>query len=286
MDKNMILAIAVVGIVCLAGGYLIGSSTSDKEDLTVILAEGSTTVAPLMNKFAETYEDYENVRIEVVANGSQNGVDAANNGNADIGMSSRNMGHSSHAGLYETKIATDTVVLIVGSNAGITSLTKHQVIDIYNGVITNWSQIGGKNATIVVVDRDQGSGTRTYFEESFASTTSPAKALNETRSWTSMAATGAVISYVENNPNAIAYVSLGSLTTSAEKNMVLSLNMDNTEGHGTAISPITDLPTYPLKRDLVLLTRSMPTGQVAVFIGWMLSPEGQKIAEEVGFLPL
>ncbi|MCL1810872.1 MAG: phosphate ABC transporter substrate-binding protein [Methanomassiliicoccaceae archaeon] len=286
MDKKMILAIAVVGIVCLAGGYMIGSSTSDKEGAATIFAEGSTTVAPLMNKYAEIYEGYENVRIEVIANGSQNGVDAANSGNADIGMSSRNKGHSSHAGLTETKIATDTVVLIVGSNAGITSLTKHQIIDIYNGTITNWNQVGGNNATIVVVDRDQGSGTRSYFEESFASTTTPAKTLNSTRSWTSMAATGAVISYVESNPNAIAYVSLGSLTTNAEKNMALSLNMNNVEGSGTAVSPISDLSNYPLKRDLVLLTKGTPTGKIAMFIGWMLSPEGQKIAEEVGFLPL
>ena len=283
----MIIAVAITAAVCLTAGFFLFSG-DDNTETTVLKLEGSTTLSPLMEKYAEIYEGYANVRVEIVSNGSQNGVDAANSGIADIGMSSRNVGHASHSGLVQTKIGTDTVVIIVGSGAGVTTLTKENVIDIYNGTVTNWNQVGGNNLTIVPVDRDQGSGTRTYFEESFANLGSGVKPLNLSRSHASIAATGGVIEYVSSHPGAVAYVSLGSLTTTAEKNMAVALNMANDAGTGggTAYSPITQLSSYTLKRDLVLLTKGDPTGQVAMFIGWILSAEGQDILKKSGFLPL
>ena len=279
---KMIIAVALTAVMCTGGTYMLTSGSGS--DTTVLRLEGSTTVAPLMEKYAEIYEGYTNVRIEITPNGSQNGVDAANSGIANIGLSSRNAGHASHAGLTEIRIGVDTVVLIVGSGAGVTALTKTQVIGIYNGTITNWNQVGGENRLIVPVDRYEGSGTRSYFEESFAS--DGTSTLNINRNHASPAGgTGAVIGFVSSNPGAIAYVSLGSLVTDAEKGMAVALDMTNA-GTGTAFSPITQLDSYTLKRDLVLLVKGEPTGPVSVFISWILGTEGQKILEEAGYLPL
>ena len=272
-STKLVMAVIVTAVVCIAGTYVLTSGSNGGSDATIIKCEGSTTLSPLMEKYAEIYEGYANVRIEIVSNGSQNGVDAANNGIADIGMSSRNVGHASHAGLLETKVGIDTVVLVVGSGTGVTSLTKAEVEGIYNGTITNWNMVGGNTLAISPLDRQSGSGTRTYFEESF-------NGVSATRSWPDLDQTGTVIGYVQSNPGAIGYVSLGSLTT-AQQSMALALDM----GSGS-VSPIGDLPNYTLKRDLVLLTKDVPTGQVAMFIGWILGPEGQKILTDEGYLPL
>jgi phosphate transport system substrate-binding protein len=263
----MIIAIALTAVVCIGGTYMLTSSSSDT---TTLKLEGSTTLSPLMEYYAEEFEKTTGVRVEITSNGSSFGISSVKDpARAHIGLSSSGYGNANHAGLKETPIGWDSVVIIAGSNAP-SQLTRAQVEGIYKGTYTTWNQVGGTStATIVPLERDDGSGTRDYFEGRFTVAGKPLHSIVGTSQ--------AVIETVETNPNAIAYVSFGSVGDANVK--VLALDYEN---NGTFVNPKTNFANYPLKRVVVLLTNGEPTGIAAVFIGWILSHEGQKLMVEEG----
>jgi len=265
----MIIAIALTAVVCIGGTYMLTSSSSDN---TTLKLEGSTTLSPLMEYYAEEFEKTTGVRVEITSNGSSFGISSVmdNPARAHIGLSSSGYGAAAHktAGVKETPIGWDSVVLIAGSNAP-AQLTRAQVEGIYKGEIKNWNEVGGTAGTIVPIERDAGSGTRDYFEGRFTLTGKP--------NLTALGTSQAVIEAVEGNPNAIAYVSFGSVGNANVKVIALDYN----DGKGF-VNPKTNFADYPLKRVVVLLTNGEPTGIAAVFIGWVLSSEGQKLMEEEG----
>jgi phosphate transport system substrate-binding protein len=165
----------------------------------------------------------------------------------------------------ETVIARDAIAVVVHPSNTVTNLTRTQIKDIYAGTITNWSAVGGPNKTINVVSREEGSGTRGAFQEIvMGSAQITAKAILQN-------STGAVRTTVAGDPDAIGYISLGSLEAS-----VKALNVD-----GVAASVAnTKNGTYPIVRPFLYLTKSAPAGVVKVFIDWILSSEGQAIVSE------
>ena len=128
---------------------------------------GSTTIAEPMEKLVEAYKATGSPdNIEVQGNGSSAGIKAVADGTADMGMSSRELSEEEKGlGLTETVIAHDAIAVVVNTTNEVMNLTKEQIKDIYEGKITNWSQVGGKDENIIVVTREAGSGTRGAFEE-------------------------------------------------------------------------------------------------------------------------
>ena len=275
--------IAVIGIVVLAavmaGGIVKIGGNNPGEQVSISIT-GSTTVLPIAQKAAENYmNDHPNWDIQVSGGGSSVGVKSAGEGTVDIGMASRDMKQSekdSYPGLKEIVVAKDGIAMIVHPGNPITNLTVDQIRGIYNGTYTNWNQVGGNDQEIVVVGRDEASGTREFFwdhvmhKEDFVSTIL-AKNSN-----------GAVKQTVEQTPAAIGFVGMGYIDNTVK---ALKINVD-----GTLIDPTVDnviAGTYPISRSLhMLVLEANYNGHIKEFIDYVLSPAGQQIVADEGFVPL
>ena len=168
-----------------------------------LMVIGSTSVEPLMQKFIDTYTE---AQLEMQAPGSSQGIAAAQDGTADIGMSSREL-KEEETGLTATTIAYDGIVAVVNPNNPVNDLTKDQLAKIFSGEITNWSEVGGNDGAIVVIGREAGSDTRDGFEE-IVGVKDSCKYAQE------LTATGAVTAAVASNENAIGYASLSAVDDS------------------------------------------------------------------------
>jgi len=245
----------------------------------VLSIAGSTTVLPIAAQAAESYmATHPDLDIQVNGGGTGAGVQAAGEGTAMIGMASRDLKaeeKTKYPDLIPHQIAIDGLVFITNANNPIPSLTLDQVKKIYDGNITNWKDVGGKDAVIIVVGRDSASGTREYMSTDVMKKADFVKTQLEKNS------NGAVKQTIEQTPDAIGYVGLGYVDKTVHA-VPLSVN-------GTQIVPNIETVkggTYPLSRPLHLLTKGQPTGDAAKFIAFLGSSEGQKIITDEGFITI
>ena len=255
-------------------GSLVGcnsgnNETSDKSKITV---SGSTSVGPTMEVLAEEYQDAnEGVSIEIQQVGSSSGITNTIDGISQIGMSSRDLkGEEKSKGLEEHQIAIDGIAVITNTANDVDDLTIDQIKDIYTGKITNWKEVGGKDSKIVVVSREDGSGTRDGFQEivDFESEELTGDALISDGS-------GNIKITVQGNENAIGYISFGYLD-----NSINAMKIDGVE----AIEKNVYDESYPIARPFLLVTKGELAEDVKAFIDYILSEAGQKIIEEQGFM--
>jgi phosphate transport system substrate-binding protein len=184
--------------------------------------------------------DNSGVTVTYDPTGSGTGIKAVTDGTCDIGLSSRALKDEEKAsGLESTTIALDGIAIIVNSKSGVTNLTMDQLSQIYTGAITNWSQVGGTDGQIVCIGREAGSGTRDGFE-SITNTKDKCVLSQE------LTSTGAVISAVSSNPNAIGYASLADVDTS-----VKTLSIDGVTPSAATVKD----GTYKIQRPFVLVTK-------------------------------
>ena len=234
---------------------------------------GSTSMEKFANALAEVFmQKYPDVTVQAEFVGSGAGVEAAASGTADIGNASRNLTDEEKAkGVVENIVAIDGIAIVVDPANTVTDLTKQQLTDIYSGTITNWSEVGGNNAPIVVVGREAGSGTRGAFEE-ILGLEDMCKYSNELDS------TGAVMARVASTPGAIGYVSLDVLDDS-----VKALNLEGVEPTAENIKS----GSYFLSRPFVMATKGEISEQnevVQALFDFIYSDEGTQIVESVGLI--
>jgi phosphate transport system substrate-binding protein len=236
---------------------------------------GSTTVQPLAEKLAEDFmAKNPDVEIEVTGGGSSVGVKAAAQGTADIGNASREIKPEELAEFPNLKvhvIARDGIAIVVHPDTAVSGLTVEQVRDIFSGKITNWNEVGGADAAIIVASREEGSGTRDAFQEMVMG-----EALI-TENAILQQSNGALRTTVANTPNSIAYLSFGYLDES-----VKVLPLDGVE----ATEENASNGTYPVVRPLNMLTNGEPEGVVKAFLDFVLGPEGQAIVRAEGYIPV
>ncbi len=250
-----------------------GASNDGSKSATITIS-GSTSIGPLMEKEAAAYKkENSNVNIEIQQIGSSAGIKNAISGVSEIGMASRELKDEEKAEVKETVIAFDGIGLIVHPNNTATNLTMDQIKEIYTGKITNWKEVGGKDAPIVVVSRDESSGTRSAFQELVDFTS---EELEKTA--TIADGNGSVKTTVATNENAIGYVSFETVDTS-----VKALTVDNVEPTPENVLA----KTYSLSRPFILVyTESKITEDGKKFIDYILSDAGQAIVEEAGGIKL
>ena len=234
---------------------------------------GSTSMEKLANALCEAFmEKYPDVSVTAEFVGSGAGIEAVNNGTADIGNSSRNLkDEEKQAGAVENIVAIDGIAVCVDPANTVTNLTKDQLISIYSGETTNWSEVGGADAPIIVVGREAGSGTRGAFEELLKLEDACAYA-NELDS------TGAVIAKVASTPGAIGYASLDAIDDS-----VVALSLEGVEATPENIKA----GNYFLSRPFVMATKGEISQQSELVQAWfdfVLGDEGQAVASEVGLI--
>lgn len=258
---------------------LIGSSSTLFAAGNKVVCEGSTTVLPIAQKAAEDFMD-KNSGIDVTVRGGGSGVGITSliEGRCNIANSSRpikdaELQKAASRGIDAKAkvIAMDGIAVIVNPSNQVDELTKKQILDIYTGKLTNWSQLGGKNEKIIVISRDSASGTFEAFNE---------LALNKQKvkpDALMQASNQAIAGIVSKTAGAIGYVGMGYLTKSVKEVRI----------NGIAPSKVTVLSgKYPYSRPLFMYTNGDPKEAVKAFIDYILSPEGQRMVEEEGFIAL
>lgn len=237
-----------------------------------ITVNGSTSVQPLAEELAKAFKaSNPNVNIDIQGGGSGVGIKSANDGVVDIGMSSREL-KPEEKGLKEFNIAIDGIAVVLNPANGVTNLTLDQIKKIYTGEITDWSQVGGTAGKITVVSREEGSGTRGAFVElTGVEVKEGDKKIDKTTATAiTQGSTGAVMTTVASDPNAIGYASFGA---ASENSAVKMISVENIQPSAENIYA----GTYKISRPFLMLTKAEPTGAVKAFIDFILSPAGQEI---------
>ena len=243
-------------------------------DLTgSVTMAGSTSMEKLANALSESFmAEYPGVTVNAEFTGSGAGIESLIAGSVDIGNSSRSLKDEEKSqGAVENVVAIDGIGVIVDPDNGLDGLTKEQLVDIYTGNISNWSELGGTDEPIVVVGREAGSGTRDGFE-SILDVKDTCAYANELDS------TGAVIAKVASTPGAIGYASFGDLNDS-----VKTLALDEV---APSIETIKD-GSYILQRPFVMATMGEVSEQneaVQAIFAYLQSDAGKQIVESVGLV--
>ncbi len=205
-----------------------------------VSTDGSTSMQKVINTLGEAFmNENKNITFTYNPTGSGSGIKAVQEGRCDIGLSSRALkAEEKEAGLKETVLAYDGIAIIVNPENPVSDLTIEQIADIYTGKITNWKDLGGNDAEIVLIGREAGSGTRDGFE-TITGTTDACQYRQE------LTSTGDVITTVAQNPDAIGYASLASI-----KDTVKALSVGG-------VVPTEDTVkdgSYAIQRPFVLVT--------------------------------
>jgi phosphate transport system substrate-binding protein len=237
----------------------------------------------LAQAWAEKYQaDNPKVSITVKGGGSGNGIAALINKTIDFADSSRPIKSEEEtqaqaAGVtpVSTEVARDGVVVIVNTANTVPGLTKEQLGKIYAGEITNWKDVGGPNATIVLLGRDSSSGTYAFINDEVLAKlpNKPAYA----KSMRNLQSTQAIVDEVSKNPDAIGYIGLGYENASIKPVAI--------DGSQASVATVLD-GTYALSRGLEMYSDGEPAGVKKAYLDWILSPAGQAIVKEQGFVPL
>ncbi|ADJ26608.1 phosphate binding protein [Dehalogenimonas lykanthroporepellens BL-DC-9] len=289
----LVLSLSLVVTGCTDGDD--PDPTSTGETLSGFIdVTGSNTVTPVSSAWAEEFMDqHPAVSIAVSGPGSGAGIAAFINKTTDIAQSSRPMKDSEKqqataAGVtvVETRVALDALSVVVNPNNPVSELTIQQLSDIYSGKITNWSQLGGNNAPIVALSRDTNSGTYAYFLEEVVQlklTGNSDKSIQYAPAIQLLPSTEVGITQVAQNANAIFYAGMGYVDNSV-KAIAVKKTADD-----PAVSPALATAkdgSYAIARYLYFYTDGQPTGIIKAFIDFALSPAGQAIVEEMGFVAI
>ncbi|MDD5288122.1 MAG: PstS family phosphate ABC transporter substrate-binding protein [Dehalococcoidales bacterium] len=255
---------------------------------------GSNTVTPLSSIWSENFmKANPKASIAVSGPGSGAGIAALIDGTTDVCQASRaiknaeiEQAKAKGVNPYEIQVATDALSVVVNPANPINELTFAQLSAIYTNQITNWKEVGGNDAPIVVFSRDSNSGTFAYFLEDVVQMPGLPTANKELQyggKVMMLPSTEEGISQVAGNPNAIFYCGLGYVNDS-----VKTLGIKKTPDD-TAVQPSVENAlngTYPISRPLFYYTNGEPTGVIKAYIDYCLSEEGQEEVLVAGFVPL
>lgn len=271
MFKKKIVAL-LCGAVMVSGLVVgCGSGSSSEGTASKITISGSTSVGPTMEVLAEAYQKNNDVKIEIQQVGSSAGIKNTIEGTSNLGMASRDLKDEEAQSAEGTEIAIDGIAVITNSANKITDLTMAQVKDIFTGKITNWKEVGGNDAEIVVVSREEGSGTRDGFQEilGFESGDLIKNAQISDGS-------GNVKSIVEGNENAISYISFGYV-----KDGIKAVKIDGVEANDDNV--LAD--KYQISRPFLVVSKKDGLSEAAkAFVDFIMSEDGQNIIAEEGFI--
>ncbi|WP_144211700.1 phosphate ABC transporter substrate-binding protein [Shewanella donghaensis] len=256
----------------------VGLMTAPLVQAGTVTVSGSTSVAHVMEVLAENYQKTSGKNIEVQSTGSSAGIRAAKDGTSMIGMSSRNIKPNElNDDTQEIVIARDGIAAAVNNANSVKNLTQEQVSQIYRGEIKNWSEVGGESRPIVVVTRENGSGTRGAFEEimKLQRTVNGHKVTAITPTAQVGNGNGMIKTIVANNPYAIGFISLGSVDESLN-----ALSINGVEATDSNIAA----GDYQIARPFIVLMNDKPHPNAQSFIDFIMSNDGQNIVAEEGYI--
>ena len=252
--------------------------------------KGSDTLVNVALAWAEAYMTaFPEARISVTGGGSGTGIAALINGTVDIANASRAMkpeeieaARENGTEPVEFVVARDAIAVVVHPSNPVDELTLQQISAIYTAKITNWTQVGGEDRPVVLLSRESNSGTYVYFLENVVRLGDKESDLLFSPETLLMPSSEGISTEVRQNPNAIGYDGLGYVTP--DQKMVAVAR----DAGGPFVLPSVDSVnegSYPVSRPLYMYTAGEPTGQVAIYMEWILG-DGQALVSELGFVPL
>ncbi len=226
-------------VLALACVVMLFAACGTKES-GAVSTDGSTSMEKVIGALGESFmQKYEGTTFTYNPTGSGSGIKAVQAGTCDIGLASRNLkDEEKSSGLKQTVLAYDGIAIIVHPDNPVSDLDVDTIAKIYTGEITNWKDVGGNDAEIVLIGREAGSGTRDGFE-SITGTEGNCKYRQE------LTSTGDVITTVSQNPDAIGYASLAAL-----KDSVKALKVGGVEPTEASVKD----GSYVIQRPFVLVT--------------------------------
>ena len=274
---------SIFAVVALMTAMVTGCGTKEepKTENTVIpetisgtvATDGSTSMEKVIGYLSEAYmEENQAVKVTYNPTGSGSGIQAVQEGRCDIGLSSRNLKVEEAKDLVGTVVAIDGIAVILNPENPIEDLTIEQIAKLYKGEITNWKEIGGSDAPVVLIGREAASGTRDGFE-SITDTKDACKYSQE------LTSTGDVVQTVATNPNAIGYASLASV-----KDTVKAIKVEG-------VTPTTETiqnGSYKVQRNFVFVTKKNTelTGAAKAFFDFATSAAADELITEAGAVPV
>jgi phosphate transport system substrate-binding protein len=270
--KNIMFSIAIISL----GIISIGCS---RETSKKVVVKGSTTVLPITQRAAEAFKEKHGISVSIEGSGSGNGIKALIDGTTDIANSSREMKDKEVKMAQEKGIKTkeivcayDMIIPVVHPSNPLKNITIDQLKAIYDGSITNWKKLGGKDEIIVVISRDTSSGTYEVWHEKVMSKS------DVRRDALLQASNGAILSAVAGNPKAIGYIGFGYINNSIKPLMINGI--EGTIANGKS-------GRYPIFRKLYMyFNEERLSSEARDFIDFILSAEGQKLVKDTGYIPL
>lgn len=271
-----------IGLFILSAAALLAACGDSNDNETessgtgtdTVSISGSTSVGPLAEKLAEKYKEKQsNTNIEINQIGSSAGITNAISGVSQIGMSSRDLKEEEATELTETVIAYDGIVVVTHPSNKVKDLTMEEVKQIFTGEITNWNQLGGEDMEIVVVSREDGSGSRDAFQEIVGYSSGEL-----IRNSIIASGNGNIKTTVATNKHAVGFISFEYIDDS-----IATLKINGVEA--TAENVLNQ--QYSLSRPFLFVHKDgnfTEAGQE--FIDYILSPDGQKIVSEAGAIPV
>ena len=235
-----------------------------------VSTDGSTSMEKIIGALSESFmAQNSGVTVNYNPTGSGSGITAVQGGTCDIGLSSRALkDEEKSAGLKETVLAYDGIAIIVHPDNPVSDLSVEQLAKLYTGEITNWKDVGGNDAEVVLIGREAASGTRDGFE-SITGTKDKCQYRQE------LTSTGDVITAVSQNPDAIGYASLASV-----KDSVKALNVDGVTPSEATVKD----GSYKVQRPFVLVTMEgkelSPAAQA--FFDYAISSDAASIIAKAG----
>lgn len=275
MNLNKLRPICIAISLCLFSINALGAAldpfTGEKGNLRIA---GGTAHIPVM-KIAATQIMTHNpaIHISIAGGGSGVGIKQAGEGLVDIGNSGR-MATDDEISRYNLTIhkwAIDGVAIVVNPANRVRALSQKQMMAIFSGAITNWRDVGGIDHHINLYTRDAGSGTRAVFWKKGLNKGAIAPAANF------VVSNGAMKAAISQDPYGIGYVSIGHLNDS-----VAAVTFDGVQPNLTNVKS----GKYPIARGLYSITKGEPAGLAKKLINYLLTPAGQKIVAEKGFVPV
>lgn len=276
MKKNILKTAALLLVI-----LTVGCAKKETEQITV---KGSDTMVILSQKWAEAFmKKNPNTTIQVTGGGSGVGIAALVNGSTDIANASRPMKPSEVEQLkakykssgLEIACAKDGLSVFLNKENSVSELTLEQLSGIFSGKITNWKEVGGDDHKIQLYGRESSSGTFEFFKEHVVKT-------DFSKTCQTLPGTAAIVNAVNKDKYSIGYG--GAAYAEGVKDCKIKVDAASPGVLPTA-ETIKD-KTYPISRYLYMYLKEAPTGEAKLFIDWILSPEGQKMVEEVGYYPL
>ncbi|NQV36444.1 MAG: PstS family phosphate ABC transporter substrate-binding protein [Candidatus Marinimicrobia bacterium] len=264
------------------------SGKSNAKAHSSLTIKGSDTMVHLASNWAESYmNSYKDADISVTGGGSGTGIAALLNGTTDICIASRKIkdkevkqAEKQGLDINEIIVSRDGIAVVINPENPVSELTLEQIGKIYTGATTNWNQVGGSDAPIVLLSRESSSGTYVFFQK---------RVMNKkdySQEAMLMPSTSAIVQSVSQDQWAIGYVGLGYAVEAADR--VKPIQILNKAGLSPVNASVKTVKngSYPIARPLHFYTNGDPVGLEKQFIEFCLSDAGQTIVFETGYVPV